>query len=103
MRSMPSPQRFVALVGYVLGGIAFCWGLPEQVPPSWTVSAGRTFWLGAPMMAFLLPTAMIVTDVLLRGLCVEHPIGDPDSPNSLAVYDAIMLRFTVFVIGVHGV
>ena len=32
-------------------------GLPQQVPPSWTVSAGRTLWLGAPMVAFLLPTA----------------------------------------------
>jgi uncharacterized membrane protein len=102
MRSRPSPQSFVALVGFVLGGIAFYWGLPEQVPPSWTVPAGRTFWLGAPMVAFLLPTAMVVTDFLLRGLCVQHPIDGPNSPNALAVYDAIMLRVTVCVVGIHG-
>jgi len=99
---MPAPQSFVALAGYVLGGIALYWGLPEQVPPSWTVSAGRTFWLGAPMVAFLLPTAVVVTDFLLRGLCVEHPVDQSNPPNALAVYDAIMLRVTVFVVGVHG-
>jgi uncharacterized membrane protein len=67
-----------------------------------TVSAGRTFWLGAPMAAFLLPTALVVIDVLLRDLCVRHPIDESDAPTTLAVYDAIMLRFTVFVAGVHG-
>jgi uncharacterized membrane protein len=99
---MPSTQTCVALAGYVLGGIALYWGLPDQVPPSWAVSAGRTFWLGAPMVAFLLPTAVIVTDLLLRDLFAKHPLDEPNSPNSLAVYDAIMLRFTVFIIGVHG-
>ncbi len=102
MRLMPAPQSFVALVGYVLSGIALYLGLPEQLPPSWTVSAGRTFWLGAPMVVFLLPTAVVVTDFLLRDLFVKHPIDESDAPNTLAVYDAIMLRFTVFVMGVHG-
>lgn len=102
MRSMPSVQTFVVLVGYVLGGIALYWGLPEQVPPSWTISASRTFWIGAPMVAFLLPTALVLTDFLLRDLCVKHPIDQQDSPNAVAAYDAIMLRFTVFVVGVHA-
>lgn len=102
MPSMPTAQTVVVFAGYLLGGVALAWGLPQQVPPSWTVSAGRTFWLGAPMVAFLLPTALVVSDHLLRGLCVKHPIGEPNSPTSLTVYDAIMLRFTVFIIGVHG-
>lgn len=102
MRSLPSRQTLVVLAGYVLGGFALCWGLPEQVPPSWTVSARRTLWLGTPIVAFLLPTAVAITDRLLRSLCVEHPVDQPSSVNVLAVYDAIMLRFTIFVMGVHG-
>jgi uncharacterized membrane protein len=54
------------------------------------------------MVAFLLPTAAAVTDVLLRGLCVRHPIDEPSSMNVLATYDAVMLRFIVFVMGVHA-
>lgn len=93
MRSMPPTQAFVVLAGYVLGGIALSRGLPGQVPPS---------WLGAPMVAFLLPTAAAVTDYLLRDLCVRHPADEADSSNALAIYDAIMLRFTIFVVSVHG-
>jgi uncharacterized membrane protein len=102
MRSLPATRTFVVVAGSVLGGVALCWGLPGQVPPSWTVSAGRTLWLGGPMVAFLLPTAVAITDFLLRGLCVKHPVDEPNSLNVLATYDAIMLRFTVFVMGVHG-
>jgi uncharacterized membrane protein len=102
MRSVPSTQTFVVLAGYALGGLALYWGLPEQVPPSWTVSARRTLWLGTPMAAFLLPTAVALTDRLLRGLCPRHPIDVPNSANGLAIYDAIMLRFAIFVMGVHG-
>jgi uncharacterized membrane protein len=102
MRAMPTAQLLVVVAGCVFGGVALVWGLPEQVPPSLTISAGHRLWLGAPMMAFLLPTAVAVTDFLLRGLCVTHPIDGSDAPNTLAVYDAIMLRFTVFVMGVHG-
>jgi hypothetical protein len=54
------------------------------------------------MVAFLLPTAAAATDVLLRGLCVRHPIGEPTSTNVLAIYDAIMLRFIILVMGVHA-
>jgi uncharacterized membrane protein len=54
------------------------------------------------MVAFLLPTAVAVTDLLLRGLCVKHPIDEPSPVNVLAVHDAIMLRFSVFIMGVHG-
>jgi hypothetical protein len=102
MRWLPSTRTFVVVAGYVLGGFALFWGLPENVPPSWKVSAGRTQWFGGPMMAFLLPTAVAITDFLLRGLCVKHPVDEPNSLNVLAMYDAIMLRFTMFVMGVHG-
>ena len=101
MRSLRS-QSLIIFTGYVLGAFALYWGLPEQVPPSWTVPGRGTFWLGAPMVAFLLPTAAAVTDVLLRGLCVRHPINEPSSMNVLATYDAVMLRFIIFVLGVHA-
>ncbi len=99
---MPPSQALVVCAGYVVGGLALAWGLPEQVPPSWTFSAGHPFWFGELMVAFLLPTAVVVTDRLLRGLCVEHPVDGSCSPDALAVYDAIMLRVTVFIVGVHA-
>jgi uncharacterized membrane protein len=54
------------------------------------------------MVAFLLPTAVVVTDALLRGLSVRHPVDETSAVNVLALYDAIMLRFMVFVVGVHA-
>ncbi len=54
------------------------------------------------MVAFLLPTAVVVTDALLRGLSVRHPVDETSAVNVLAIYDAIMLRFMVFVVGVHA-
>ena len=54
------------------------------------------------MVAFMLPTAMGMTDALLRGLCVRHPVDASSPMDVLAVYDAIMLRVTVFVMGVHA-
>ena len=101
MRSTASARTLIAFAGYVLGAVALYWGLPQHVPPAWTFSSGRTLWLGAPIIAFLLPTATIVSDFLLRDLSVKHPIDKPNSASGIAVYDAIMLRVTVFVIGVH--
>jgi uncharacterized membrane protein len=101
MRSLPSRQTFVVLAGYILGGFALYRGLPEPVPPSWTVSAQRTLSLGTPMVAFLLPTAAALTDFLLRHL-ITRPDDEPNPVNVLAIYEAIMLRVTVFVMGVHG-
>jgi uncharacterized membrane protein len=103
MRSRRSRQRLVIFAGYALGAFALYRGLPEQLPPSWTIPGHGTFWLGASMFAFLLPTAAAVTEALLRGLCLKHPIGEPDSTTALAICDAIMLRVTLFMIGVHGV
>ena len=53
------------------------------------------------MVAFLLPTATAVTHSLLRGLYVRHPLDESESGAVLATYDAILLRFIVFVMGVH--
>lgn len=89
MRSLRSTQTLVVLAGYALGAFALYRGLPEQVPSS-------------PMVAFLLPTAVAITDRLLRGLCVKHPVDGSNAEGVLATYDAIMLRFTIFVMGVHG-
>jgi len=54
------------------------------------------------MVAFLLPTAVAVTDALLRGLSVRHRVDETSVVHVLAIYDAIMLRFMVFVVGVHA-
>jgi immunity protein, SdpI family len=87
---MPVKRPLFAVVlgaGYGLGGTALLAGSPGRV----TIAA-----------AFLLPAAVTLTDVLLRGLCIRHPIGEPGSPDALPVYDAIMLRFGVFIMGVHA-
>jgi uncharacterized membrane protein len=102
MRSLRSPHLLVVVAGYALGALALYSGLPQEIPPSWSVPGRGTVWLGAPMVAFLLPTAVAVTDLLLRGLSVRHPVDETTAVNVLAIYDAIMLRFMVFVVGVHA-
>ena len=104
MRALRSPHTLVVLVGYGLGIAALCVGFPDQVPSWWSVSGRGTVtgWLGVPTVAFMLPTAMALTDALLRGLCVRHPVDTSGPMDVLAVYDAIMLRVTVFVMGVHA-
>jgi uncharacterized membrane protein len=54
------------------------------------------------MVAFLLPTATAVIDTLLRGLCLRHPIDKHSTANALSVFDAIIARVAVFVLGVHA-
>jgi immunity protein, SdpI family len=102
MGAVRSTQAVVILAGYVMGALALSWGLPEQVPPSWTVPGRGAVWLGGPMVAFLLPTAAAITNFLLRGLCARHPVDEASAIDVLAIYDAIMLRFSIFVVGVHG-
>jgi immunity protein, SdpI family len=87
---MPVKRPLLAVVlgaGYGLGGAALFAGPPGRV----TVAA-----------AFVLPAAVTLTDALLRGLCARHPIGEPGSPDALRIYDAIMLRFGAFIMGVHA-
>lgn len=67
MRALRSPQNLLIVVGYGLGAAALSAGLPEQIPPLWNVSGRGALWCGGPMVAFLLPTAVAVTNVLLRG------------------------------------
>ena len=37
----------VVAAGYLFGAVALRAGLPEEIPPRWTVGHS-TFWLGAP-------------------------------------------------------
>src|SRR5258708_3634524 len=102
MRSLRSPQTLVVLAGYGVGAAALHAGLPDFIPPSWTGAGGRTIWFGPVMVAFLLPTAVALTDALLRSLCIKHPVDQPRSADVLPIYDAIMLRVVLFVMGVHA-
>jgi uncharacterized membrane protein len=79
----------VIVAGYALGAAVYS-RLPEHMP------------LGRPMVAFLLPTAAAVTYALLRSLCRRHPIDGTNVRDVLATYDAVMLRFISFLIGVHA-
>jgi immunity protein, SdpI family len=101
MPSLRSPHTLVIAAGYALGAALYT-RLPEQIPPSWDVPGRGVVWFGGVMVAFLLPTAAAVTNTLLRGLCVRHPIDGSGSATGLATYDAIMLRFILFLMGVHA-
>jgi uncharacterized membrane protein len=90
------------LAGYALGAGALYWRLPAEIPPSWTGPSGDVTWLGASMVAFLLPTATAVLESLLRGLYLKHPIDQHNPANVLWVFDAIVARVAVFVLGVHA-
>ena len=91
----------VVAAGYLFGAVALRAGLPEEIPPRWSVGHS-TFWLGAPMVAFLLPTFITITDIFLRRLYMRDPEADRSSSNSVDTYDAIMLRMVFFVLGVHA-
>jgi uncharacterized membrane protein len=54
------------------------------------------------MAAFLLPTTSLVSDRLLRRLSAASLTSDPASAQLSAVYDAILLRLALFVLGVHA-
>ena len=101
MRSFRSLHNLVIVAGYALGAALYS-RLPEEIQPSWTVADRGTVWSGAFMVAFLLPTAAAVTDGLLRSLYVRHPLDESASATVLATYDGIMLRFILFVMGVHA-
>ena len=88
MRTIRLLRTLVIPAGYGLGAAALLAGPPGRVPV---------------VTAFLLPTAVALTDALLRGLCVRNPIVDQGSPDGVRIYDAIMLRFGAFIIGVHAV
>jgi uncharacterized membrane protein len=83
------PHALIVLAGYGLGA-AFYAALPDEAP------------LARPMAAFLLPTAAAVTYAMLRQLCARHPIERVNLDLTLATYDALMLRFMLFLMGVHA-
>lgn len=89
------------VAGYALGAVALSWRLPTEIPPSWTEPSGDVTWSGAMMVAFLLPTATAVIESLLRGLYLRHPIDQHNAANVL-LFDAIIARVAVFVLGVHA-
>jgi hypothetical protein len=72
MRSLRSRYHLVALAGHGLGAAALAVGLPARVPFWWTRVAGAAIPLGALMVAFLLPTAVALTGILVRDLCIGH-------------------------------
>jgi hypothetical protein len=99
----PRLVRHVTLgIGFGLGAIALFAGLPAEVPPSWAAE-GRTVWLGAPLVAFLLPTAAVIIDWLLRPLSVDSTAEASEQQASLTIYDALVARVTMLVVGVHVV
>jgi len=98
MRFSRSPHSAVILAAYALGAGALLIGFPNAAAPARIHEPVR--W-SAPIAAFMLPTAMLVTDWLLRGLCLRHPVDTQDAVDDLATNDAIMLRFLLFVLGVH--
>ena len=102
MRSSRWPHYALILAGYALGAVALRAGLPEGIPPSLTFRDGSIVWLGGPMIAFLLPTAVAVTEVLVHRLSGARAVDEPGSVSAAEVNDAIMLRVTVFVLGVHA-
>ncbi len=103
MRPPYSRRGLVIAAGYVLGAFALYRGLPDYGAPASTAWDNGMVSLNALMVAFLLPTAAVLTDTLLRGLCLRHPVGESGSDAVLATYDAIMLRVIVFIVAVHAV
>jgi SdpI/YhfL family protein len=99
MRSVHFRKRAIIAVGYLLGAIALYGGLPEYGAPP----GADTISMNAMMLAFLLPTAAAVSDALLRRLLLEHPVRETDATHVIAVYDAIILRFIIFVVAVHAI
>ena len=84
--------RAAVLAGLALGVVAMATGLPTPIPPS---------WLGTPMVAFLLPAAVAVMDVLLRTV-TRRPVDPHAGDSGLATADAIMARIALFVLGIHA-
>jgi hypothetical protein len=89
MAATRSPQVLILVAGYALGAALYS-VLPDAAP------------FGRPLAAFLLPTAALTIDVLLRGLIARHPIEGASSPDALATYDAVMVRLMLFLFGVHA-
>jgi uncharacterized membrane protein len=89
MSALRSPHTLLVVAGYGLGAALYS-ALPDEAP------------LARPMAAFLLPTAAAVTYALLRGLYTRHPVDGANRLDALVIYDAVMLRFTLFLMGVHA-
>ena len=91
MSALRSPHALIVVAGYGLGAALYS-ALPDEAPLP----------LARPMAAFLLPTAAAVTYTLLRGLYTRQPMEGENAPDALVTYDAVMLRFMLFLGGVHA-
>ena len=89
MRVTRSPHALIVVAGYGLGAALYA-ALPDEAP------------LARPMAAFLLPTAAAITYGMLRQLCARHPLEGANVEETLATYDALMLRVVLFLMGVHA-
>ena len=92
MRSPRAITYASVLLGLALGLLAMVRGLPARIPPA---------WLGIPMVAFLLPAAVAVTDALLRNVS-RRPVDPRSGVDGTPTSDAIMARVAVLVLGVHA-
>jgi uncharacterized membrane protein len=84
MNAARSITYAAALTGYGLGLLALVRHLP-----------------GDAMPAFLLPTAIVVIDVLLRRLARPHDDGQPGMAR-VTIADAMVAHVAVFILGVHA-
>ena len=96
------PHHALILAGYASGAIAMAIGLPERMPPAVVLPGPRTVWLGPLMAASLLPTAAAATDALLRRLASQRVLDASSANGVLAIYDAMMWRLMLLVVGVHA-
>lgn len=101
MPPVRSLDGLVHVAGFGLGAAALAVGLPSGMPPAWPTSGGVVS-LGAPLAAFLLPTASAVTSTLVHGVCARSVTRDGDLADTVAVCDAIMRRVSLFVFGLHA-
>ena len=99
MRSLPSRHLVVVSVGLLAGGAGYTF-LPTDMPPSWSSQWG-VFWLGRPMLAFLLPVAGAITFLMLRSLYSRQITESSAAARPLATYDALMFRVLLFLTAVH--
>ena len=93
---IPARHLAVAAIGYS-AGVSLYPHLPAGAP---YIRLFGPLSLGPAMIAFLLPTAALVTSGLLRSLWNQDPIRGHE-PRLEATYEAIVFRIALFVTAVQ--